>query len=86
MSYNIDGKLANQKPKFKNFTSAKCTCEKCSKILEAPKIINILVDKISYSVRSYIGESKYIYETKSGVAVTYCSKYCRDKHNHRFQK
>ena len=86
MSYNFDGKIANQSPKLLNYTSAKCLCEKCGKLLEAPKFLDILLGLKSFTVRTYVGTEHFIYETKSGTAVTYCSKYCRNKHNHRFQK
>jgi hypothetical protein len=34
----------------------------------------------------YIGTDYWTYESKLGFSVNYCSKYCRDKHNHRFNK
>lgn len=86
MSYNFDGKIANQAPRFTNYTSAKCHCAKCNKIIDTPKVIDLKLEERLFTVRSYIGAKFYIYETKSGTAVTYCSQYCRDKHNHRFTK
>lgn len=87
MSYSFDGKIANQRPKIINLTSAKTRCEKCNKTIEAPFRTHIGITAGScYLVFSYINTPHYIYETKAGISVTYCSKYCRDKHNHRFAK
>ena len=86
MSYSFDGKIANQQPKIKNLTTAKSYCEKCNKLIEAPLRNYITVGEKMYLVFSYIDTSHYVYETKAGVAVAYCSKYCRDRHNHRFIK
>jgi hypothetical protein len=86
MSYSIDGKLANQTPGIK--LSGSVVCDKCSKRINPPKIISIKEENLKqvFSCASYIGTEHYIYESKSGTAAIYCSKYCRNKHNHRFSK
>ena len=86
MSYSFDGKVANQAAKEVNYTTAKCHCSKCDKIIEAPKKKHVSIEDKVFLLQSYLGTENFIYETKSGSAVTYCSKYCRDKHNHRFTK
>jgi RNase P subunit RPR2 len=81
MSYNIDGKIANQFPK-------EPACSKCHKMLVPPKsatLAELSGNKI-FTICSYIDTFHFIYESKSGKAVVYCSDYCRRKHNHRFQK
>lgn len=84
MSYNIDGKVANQSPSVKMDNTVRC--EKCSKIFSAPLRSTMLTPPRGYIIRHYVHTSFFIYETKSGVAVVYCSDYCRKKHNHRFTK
>lgn len=82
MSYSFDGKIANQRPK--NLTK----CEKCRKETPYPDngtFAQTLGPSI-FEAFSYIGTSNFIYESKSGTAVVYCSEYCRNKHNHRFGK
>ncbi len=86
MSYSFDGKISNQAPKKFNYTTAKCHCAKCSKIIEIPHKQHVMIEDKAFLIQSYIGTKNFIYETKSGSAVTYCSQYCRDKHNHRFTK
>ena len=88
MSLVFDGRVSNQSPNFK--LDGGVTCSKCCKEIEAPNITHIAVpddiDEHIFSVYNYLRTSHYIYESKSGKAVVYCSKYCRDKHNHRFTK
>lgn len=86
MSYSFDGKIANQCPKIRNYTSAKTLCEKCNKTMEAPYRSFLQIDHTTFLTFNYIDTPHYIYETKSGIAIVYCSKYCRDRHNHRFVK
>lgn len=86
MSYNIDGKIANQKPG--TYIHQQQLCSKCFKIIQAPKqgtFAEIGGNSI-FTIVSYLNTSHFIYESKSGKAVVYCSDYCRRKHNHRFQK
>lgn len=86
MSYTLDGKLANQSTSLR--LSGKVSCAKCCKSIKAPELV--VVDSSStdqfFNCTSYIGTDHFIYETKSGTAVVYCSEYCRNKHNHRFSK
>lgn len=86
MSYTLDGKLANQSTALR--LSGKVSCAKCCKSIKAPELA--VVDSSStdqfFNCASYIGTDHFIYETKSGTAVVYCSEYCRNKHNHRFSK
>ena len=91
MSYNFDGKIVNQRPRFKfNSGNPKPTCSKCGKLIHSPEklavVSNIIQGATMFTAYSYVGTRYFIYETKSGSAVVYCSAYCRDKHNHRFQK
>jgi hypothetical protein len=86
MSYNFDGKIANQCPTITNYTSAKARCEKCSKVIDAPLRSFIEIGDKEYLTFSYMDTPHSIYETKGGIAVTYCSDYCKRKHNHRFAR
>jgi hypothetical protein len=81
----IEGKIANQAPRYTH--KSKTRCEHCRKEIDHPeqRVIRLNI-KLAYYVCHYINTPHYIYETKSGRAVTYCSKYCRNRHNHRFQK
>jgi hypothetical protein len=84
MSYTLDGKIANQSPATK--LSGVVTCAKCCRTFKPPKKIEIKEYDLekTFLCDSYIDTPYYIYETKSGTAVVYCSQYCRNKHNHRF--
>lgn len=86
MSYVFDGKVANQSPRYT--IGGQVRCEKCFKLLDPPEILALdtLEIEISWKTYSYIRQSSFIYESLHGKAVVYCSKYCRDKHNHRFTK
>lgn len=87
MSYNIDGKIVNQ-PVESNM-SKKVRCSKCSKLLQNPSpsvVDNVLTTNQVFNCFSYIGTDYFVYETKRGIAVVYCSDYCRKKHNHRFNQ
>jgi hypothetical protein len=83
----IEGKIANQAPRIK--MDGNVRCGNCSKLIPYPERIAFPVSfgrlQHVYLTFSYIGTDYWIYETKSGMAVTYCSKYCRNSHNHRFQ-
>lgn len=85
MSYNIDGKLANQPIRGGMLSQPKCA--KCCKQVSVPKEGSYadIAGNTIYTIQSYLSTPHYIYETKSGRAVVYCSAYCRNKHNHRFQ-
>ena len=82
----IEGKIANQpiNLKFKNVDKA--LCSKCRKLIDYPHSTVIRTKGGKYFVYSYLETEHFIYETKSGDAVAYCSKYCASKHNHRFTK
>ena len=84
----FDGKISAQTPNFKeNFL--KVLCSKCRKLIPAPRhhfvsVFNKDGKESIYTTFNYIGCKEFIYESKSGVPACYCSKWCRNKHNHRF--
>jgi len=84
----IEGKLANRSDvKGMKGSALHVRCEKCNVIMHKPETILIGNKKIGFFVcQSYLSEKNYVYESKSGYAVCYCSKYCAKKHNHRFKK
>jgi hypothetical protein len=86
MSYVLDGKIANQEPPIR--LSGKIPCAKCNKLLPMPDkvVVSSFTTKQVYNCASYIGTDYFIYESKGGTAVVYCSEYCKNKHNHRFAK
>ena len=86
MSYSVDGKIANQEPTIR--LSGMVSCAKCCKSIESPNfaVLNNSSTNQVFICASYIGTPNFIYESKSGTAVVYCSEYCRNKHNHRFKK
>jgi hypothetical protein len=85
----IEGKIANQAPNRRlNSGYPQPVCGKCRKLVENPStatLANITGTSI-FTIYSYLETPNWIYESKSGSAVVYCSKYCRNKHNHRFNK
>lgn len=86
---NFDGKVANQPPRQK--LDGTVLCAKCGKILTRPhtqyaSLRTPLPYTGNFLVVHYLGKNEYIYETKLGYSVCYCSKHCRNKHNHRFQR
>lgn len=87
MSYVFDGKISNQGPYFVGFTG-KARCSKCNKLINPPTRLKLAHTELKrfFFCYTYIQTSYYIYETKSGTSVVYCSDYCRKKHNHRFNK
>lgn len=83
MSYNIDGKIVNQP--VKKMMDGRVRCARCNIVFKAPsKIVLSLTACTAIFINHYIGKEQYIYETKKGYAVMYCSDECRRKHNHRF--
>jgi hypothetical protein len=86
MSYSFDGKVVNQHPKRRGFASQHTLCEKCNKLIPAPELNMFDTGSFVFEVRHYLNTNYFIYETKCGRAVSYCSEYCRNKHNHRFNK
>jgi len=83
MSYSIDGKVSNQCV-LTHFSKPRCS--KCNKTILAPSYTTMEANNRVFSISHYIGTAHFIYETKSGRSVLYCSDYCRKKHNHRFRK
>lgn len=87
----IEGKISNQAPRRK---MGGHTCGNCCRIHPAPEITTIKGVEATFNIYHYMVnvETKnpnydcYIYETKCGTAVTYCSDRCRRLHNHRFKK
>jgi hypothetical protein len=84
MSYVLDGKISNQKCIEK--LNGQVTCEKCNQLIDKPKlaIVNSPLTNENLKCNSYIRTEHFVYETKKGYAIVYCSDYCRRKHNHRF--
>lgn len=85
MSYIFDGKVSNQTPECENFNTPKTACGKCGTLLEFPERHFVKIGTETYATFSYLNTPFFIYETKRGKAVVYCSGYCRKKHNHRFR-
>lgn len=88
----IDGKIANQRPWQ---VVGGQLCSACRSMMPIPtrSEINGPLNEIFHVYHYLVNpESKnkqfdcYIYESKSGRAVTYCSDECRRRHNHRFHK
>lgn len=84
MSYNIEGKVANQHPR--GGVLSKVRCGKCNKTVYQPSIARIKIENSSYNIYHYVKQDYFIYETKSGRSIVYCSEYCRNKHNHRYSR
>jgi hypothetical protein len=86
----MDGKVANQRPRGRwvlNCVPVEVTCENCNKRFGPP--VSTSVKGVNYAQEfaafSYLGSDKFIYDTKSGRSVCYCSDFCRKSHNHRFR-
>jgi len=84
----FEGKLANRI--WPNVSiGGKPKCGKCRKVL--PKTEDIVIGNkskkstMAFVCQSYLGTDYYVYETRSGGSICYCSKYCAKKHNHRFR-
>lgn len=86
MSYSFEGKIVNQCPKVKNLNKAFTVCERCNKLVAFPQKEFTPIDGKTMFTYHYIMRGPFIYETKGKYSVVYCSKYCRNKHNHRFRK
>ena len=83
MSYNIDGKVANQSVLRR--MDGRVICAKCYKAIKAPlKTTMNLAPNKTILVHHYVGSEHFIHETKKGHAVVYCSNYCMKSHNHRY--
>ena len=84
----IEGKIANQMPKYHQGSGRgtvvnKCSC--CNKEISSPHSKYYHDHPEHFSIWSYVGTDHFIYESSCGNAVTYCSKTCAKKHNHRFR-
>lgn len=96
MCYNLEGKISAQgHPKsywheneiWHSLSNSLCKCESCGTFMIVPKFGVITLDfKKQMTCYHYINEDHYIYETRSGTSIVYCSDKCRKKHNHRFVK
>ena len=64
----------------------RASCTRCSGQIDIPKESILHSEGYSYSVASYLNTPYFIYTSQKGGYVTYCSKYCRNKHNHRYTK
>lgn len=91
----MDGRISNQFPKRAMRLDGSQTgplCECCSKLIDFPQRTHVeLKDKFGdnchYIIYGYHPETGFwIYPSSSGYSVVYCSRYCRDKHNHRFNR
>ena len=85
-----EGKIANQYPEMRfNSGHPMPTCSKCNKLIPKPAQQTLFIydefnQKHNFNIFHYINKIYFIYESKRGSAVVYCSEYCRNKHNHRF--
>lgn len=89
----IEGKIANQSPGQRMGRNQ--LCDACRTMMPAPtksevvgplnEVFNLYHYLVNPEFKNKMFEC-FIYESKSGVAVTYCSDRCRKKHNHRFHK
>jgi hypothetical protein len=86
MSYSFDGKVVNQHPRRRGFAAQYTICEKCCKLIPAPEMKMVKLGKNNFFTYNYLNTQYFIYESKGGCAVSYCSEYCRNKHNHRFNR
>lgn len=86
----MDGKVANQRPRGKwvlNCIPVEVNCGNCKKTFHAPVSTEVkgFYSKQVFAAYSYMGSEYFIYDTKSGRSVCYCSDFCRKAHNHRFR-
>lgn len=87
----IEGKVVNQLPRRKLDGHI---CGNCSCIVPSPKkdLIRGVDETSVHFIYHYLANPEdtlhrlFIYETKSGLAIVYCSDRCRRAHNHRFAK
>ena len=79
---SIEGKIANA-------YHVQPSCGKCEKELVGAEVIvvgnKLMHSNMAWTCSSYLGTDHYIYETKNGRGVCYCSEWCAKKHNHRFK-
>lgn len=84
MSYSFDGKVSNQR--FIPNERGNAVCAKCNTVIPSPTKTRIPLNKKFFLIESYINTPFYIYESKSGKSVCYCSSHCKKAHNHRFSR
>lgn len=86
MWYMIEGKITNQPPRGGSYYTAEkhdVNCARCNKEITLGKHQLVSANGYTLYCMTTIGTPYFIYETKSGFSVTYCSEYCDKKHNHR---
>jgi len=83
----LEGKVSAQ-PIHMRFNSGnpQPLCDNCRTLVEKPKKVGCNFKTRMQLLFSYFDTPYFIYESKSGYSVIYCSKECRDQHNHRFNK
>lgn len=88
----IEYKIANQSPRMRfNSGDPKSTCAKCNTLVDKPLHTKIeaeddLGKQHYFTVYNYFTKDHFIFDTKSGFSIVYCSEYCMKKHNHRFTR
>ena len=83
----FEGKVANRTAVKTVKEYVNTLCGKCAKLIPLPEDIIVGSKKSGYYIcKSYLATEHFVYETKSGNAICYCSEYCARKHNHRFTK
>lgn len=83
---SVEGKIANRTMIKRPKTDGKTLCERCETLIDQPTDTTFSDNGTTLYLKSYIGTDKFVYESRSGNAICYCSKYCARKHNHRFTK
>lgn len=83
----VEGKVSGQPVRMRfNSGNPLPTCGACNKLIDRPRSSGCNFKTRVQLLFSYFDTEYYIYETKSGYSVVYCSKTCRNEHNHRFNK
>jgi hypothetical protein len=79
----LTGKVSAQPLKYAhNMEEFTAICAKCSTLMPAPakEVVKFNEPHQVLIVHSYLDTSHFIYETKSGISIVYCSKDCKEKH------
>lgn len=67
-----------------SYTYVDCYCEKCGKKTDFPDNSELVMSGQVFNLYTYpINSNLFIFETKKGRAITYCSMNCLVAHNHR---
>jgi len=92
----MEGRISNQHPQGTHRLNGEClnivTCERCRRLFPMPQMATFQIkdkfgDTCAYALYVYHPEDDHwIYPSSCGYSVCYCSRYCRDKHNHRFNR